>query len=740
MKKISAFLFVILCAFSLKAQLPDGSVAPNFITTDLEGNSYELYKILDQGKSVVIDLSATWCGPCWDFHQSGVMEQLWENYGPNGTDEMVVMTIEGDERTNIDCIYNLPGCNNSTWGNWTTGVEYPFINDDNIADMYELSYWPTVYLICQNRQTTELSTQTSTAQSIYNLSNACAQPSGANNAGIILYESFEGAFCGSVQFSPKVKVQNLGTDNITSLSVDLMVEGSLVETKDWTGTLATFQIADIEFSELDLNEDTNFEIMVTSVNGIADEDVSNNMIARSINTIVSDDNFVTLEFKTDDYPLESYWEMVDGSGNALYTGGNSGIFGDPATVEFGAYTVRQTLFTHELPLPEDGCFSFNMYDFFGDGIQDYGGYYRLRDSAGNIISSGGDFEALDERPFQVEGSTVKIENNAAIVLAQGLDVKFCEAEMLAPSVLVQNLGTNDITDVVLEAYNDTETLSTTTWSGTIAPAQYGNIVLEEFLASQADLNFRIVTINGIEDTYGYKNQMERNLDIPNIKTTTNTVTLELNLDQYAYEAYWQLTDFNDAVVASGGNTNVGPEGGGRRTATGSDPGAYANFHQETIMIDLPEADLECYDFLMVDDWGDGMDPAAGGGGSYRLLDQDGNLLFESVNQAYVTQFYRTEVSRLVSGVQNLDAVDALILYPNPTQGQLHIDFHLQEHMSLKIEVLNILGQAVKQLDQKDFLAGNHEESYKLDGLSNGLYILSITNGTQQMTQRFVNQF
>ena len=46
------------------AQLPDGSIAPDFTTTDVNGNVHRLYDYLDDGYTVILDISATWCGPC----------------------------------------------------------------------------------------------------------------------------------------------------------------------------------------------------------------------------------------------------------------------------------------------------------------------------------------------------------------------------------------------------------------------------------------------------------------------------------------------------------------------------------------------------------------------------------------------------------------------------------------------------------------------------------------------------
>ena len=58
------------------SQIPNGSVAPDFSITDREGEEHNLYSYLDSGYAVIIDFSATWCGPCWNYHTSGVFEAV----------------------------------------------------------------------------------------------------------------------------------------------------------------------------------------------------------------------------------------------------------------------------------------------------------------------------------------------------------------------------------------------------------------------------------------------------------------------------------------------------------------------------------------------------------------------------------------------------------------------------------------------------------------------------------------
>ena len=69
--------------------------APDFNVTDIDGNQHQLYAdILDQGLIAVIDVSATWCGPCWSLYTSNALEELHEAYGPDGTNQLRVIFYE----------------------------------------------------------------------------------------------------------------------------------------------------------------------------------------------------------------------------------------------------------------------------------------------------------------------------------------------------------------------------------------------------------------------------------------------------------------------------------------------------------------------------------------------------------------------------------------------------------------------------------------------------------------------
>ena len=151
MKKI--YLLLLVSSFLttvVSAQLTTNTVAPDWTLTDINGVEHTLYDYLDAGKVVYLKFSATWCGPCWNYHQGGVFSQMWDDYGPDGTDEAMLFFIEADPTTNTNCLYGNAGCNASTWGNWVENTPYPIIDlpDATVRLAYQVNAYPTVFSIC----------------------------------------------------------------------------------------------------------------------------------------------------------------------------------------------------------------------------------------------------------------------------------------------------------------------------------------------------------------------------------------------------------------------------------------------------------------------------------------------------------------------------------------------------------------------------------------------------------------
>ncbi len=146
---------LLLLTCQVQAQIPDGSIAPDFTFTDINGNSQNLYSYLNQGKYVVLDISATWCVPCWAYHNNGIIDSIYNKHDQPGLQDWKVIFMEGDGNTDSA---DLHGTGTNTQGDWVTGANYTIIDPlagpdlNNFKNSLAISFYPTFFLICPDKR------------------------------------------------------------------------------------------------------------------------------------------------------------------------------------------------------------------------------------------------------------------------------------------------------------------------------------------------------------------------------------------------------------------------------------------------------------------------------------------------------------------------------------------------------------------------------------------------------------
>jgi hypothetical protein len=363
MKRILLFGMLMFAGLTANAQLSNGTQAPDFTVTDVNGNTHTLSEYLDQGKNVILYISATWCGPCWNYHSSHTLADLHYAYGPGGTGDTVVLYVEGDAGTSISSIYGTNTAtdhpNYPTQGNWAVGTPYPIIDSGAIGDMYAVNYFPTIYRICPAGTTTELDPENFTT--MVNLINSgCGSMTQPQNHAVVKPQDVK--MCETTG-SFKTAIKNFGTNPITSATLVVKENGNVVATENFAGNVAMLNEAEVEFDAMEFNPASEYKVEVTNVNSVSPLTWWLAEASFDISTSNQISNNIVVNVYTDKYPAEMSWKIKDSNGITVYTGGPY----QPGTqTSYGP--DAQTVKTHNVTLPDGiDCYSVELLDSFGDG-------------------------------------------------------------------------------------------------------------------------------------------------------------------------------------------------------------------------------------------------------------------------------------------------------------------------------------------------------------------------------------
>lgn len=222
MKKL-VLLFVFMFNINVYAQLPNGSIAPDFTLTDYYGTTHNLYSYLNAGKTVFIDIFAAHCPVCWAYHQTHTMKNLYNNYGPNGSNETMVLALEYDQWNDSNAFLG----NGPAWvtqGNWLDETPFPVfdVEDPNrgVFIDYEVSFYPLVYKICPNKIVERIITSETPAQlyqKVQNCQTAMSLSEVKNHEHIYINQASKTLIIDAYQLVKSIAIKNLQGQIIKSI-------------------------------------------------------------------------------------------------------------------------------------------------------------------------------------------------------------------------------------------------------------------------------------------------------------------------------------------------------------------------------------------------------------------------------------------------------------------------------------------------------------------------------------------
>src|SRR5690606_20148737 len=154
---------------------------------------------------------------------------------------------------------------------------------------------------------------------------------------------------------PVVTLSNVGLSTIiTSAERAYGINGETEQIFNWTGNLNLQSDVEITLPLVEFQDTSDFTITLVSINGTIDDNTLNNSktVVKKFPSVYTSST-VMLSLTTDVWGDETSWELIDGNtGTIIDQGGN--------------YSGNQTI-TEAWQLA-DGCYTFIIYDGFGDGI------------------------------------------------------------------------------------------------------------------------------------------------------------------------------------------------------------------------------------------------------------------------------------------------------------------------------------------------------------------------------------
>ena len=208
---------------------------------------------------------------------------------------------------------------------------------------------------------------------------------------------------------PSFLLKNKGSATMTSAAISYSVNGGTAQIYNWTGSLTSLASTTITLPVINftLNASNTINLSVQSINGGTDQDVSDNTATATFieTTTLVTSGTITINVTQDQYGTETSWSLFDVSGSVITSGG-----------PYANLTASGVLLhTSTATLPSDGCYRFEIYDSYGDGINSgfVAGTVELKNASGttfySLSGAAANFGSKGVRNFK-KGPTSILEN------------------------------------------------------------------------------------------------------------------------------------------------------------------------------------------------------------------------------------------------------------------------------------------------------------------------------------------
>ena len=358
------------------AALTDGVVSAydNFGSSDL-GTGFLLFAPYDKGRTMTHEVG----------HYLGLLHIWGDGKGSESDDRPVCTASDFCEDTpqagweHYDCKKTYDTCPLEAGNDMTEN--YMDYTDDACMNIFTTNQKDRIMAV-MNNSIRRKNLKISTKDNPINLF--------ANDAEVKNSKDFCSAkttICSSLPtpINKKIILTNRGTSTLTSANLIYSINGGTQQSQTWKGSLVQNESAEVIL----LNTGTSgiLTTTISSVNGTTDQRTTNNTNIISYEPLNFNYSNYVFRLQQDLWGSEITWNLKDGSGTIIYSGGPYNDVPEGSSVLPKLITINWTLASNQ-------CYTFTINDSQSDGICCEGGngYYNIKSSDGSkTLKSGGSF-------------------------------------------------------------------------------------------------------------------------------------------------------------------------------------------------------------------------------------------------------------------------------------------------------------------------------------------------------------
>lgn len=560
---------------------------------------------------------------------------------------------------------------------------------------------------------------------------------------------------------PTVRIKNLGSDTVTSISFQYSINGNSNLTYNWTGFLLPYSSSDIVFPFL-----TSFTVMpsnaitvsIGNINGNTDQNSTNDTFVKSnilqTNNITSGANGHVFTFVQDRYGSESTWKIIEDETNTVIASG--GPYADLSANGTLSHDVNITF-------SNAGCYTVIVNDAYGDGINSgYGaGSYKLVNAANEVVlSSNGVFSKQDRKVFNLSSlvgyysHNLQIFNNNNLVSNNGvLNVKFAVNDTIKLPLKVKNISGVPINVKVKKIYGNiitgTDTTNSFQFNGqnyshsnfvsndsaNIAPVSFDSSFVAKYftngllgyskityvfynISNMSDSMSIAVNYNSISNLEIYNNNslVTNNGSINIIKGINDTIILPLKVSNISGTPIRiKIKKVYGNMIAGTENTNI------------------INFNSINYIpsiMNTPDSNViyshTIDSSFIASYWTNGVEGTSKITYVFFNIDNPQDTMCVNVN--YITS---------TVGINQHKDIYISNLYPNPAKNNVAVSFNINDDKDVNINIFNSLGAMVYSQNKGILTSGNHTVNVNVSKLSSGVYYMNVKAGDNTITKKLI---